>query len=133
MAGKTGPDGTGKTGPERAFPGSASDDDLDRRRRRLDAALAAQRQERAAEGASTGSRSSAGYAVAFRLSSEFIAAIAVGIGIGWMIDRLAGSSPWGLVVFLLLGFAAGVLNVLRASGLVAGFGESRRGTGGNEK
>ena len=35
-----------------------------------------------------------------------------------MIDRLAGTSPWGLLVFLLLGFAAGVLNLIRAAGVV---------------
>jgi ATP synthase protein I len=38
----------------------------------------------------------------------------VGAGIGWALDRLLGISPWGLIVFLLLGFAAGVANVVRA-------------------
>ena len=32
---------------------------------------------------------------------------------------MAGTSPWGLIIFLLLGFVAGVLNVLRSAGLVA--------------
>jgi ATP synthase protein I len=31
---------------------------------------------------------------------------------------LLGTSPWGMIVFLLLGFAAGVLNVMRAAGVV---------------
>jgi ATP synthase protein I len=44
----------------------------------------------------------------------------VGAGIGWLIDRWLGVSPWGLIVFLLLGFAAGVLNVMRSAGLIAG-------------
>ena len=44
----------------------------------------------------------------------------VGTGIGWLIDRWLGVSPWGLIVFLLLGFAAGVLNVMRSAGLIAG-------------
>lgn len=52
---------------------------------------------------------------AFRLASEFIAAIAVGAGIGWTIDWVFKTSPWGVVVLLLLGFAAGVLNVVRAA------------------
>ena len=34
--------------------------------------------------------------------------------LGWGLDRLAGTSPWGLIGFLLLGFCAGVLNVVRA-------------------
>ena len=38
--------------------------------------------------------------------------------IGWLLDRWLGISPWGLIVFLLLGFAAGVLNVMRAAGVV---------------
>ena len=36
---------------------------------------------------------------------------------GWLLDRWLHISPWGLIVFLLLGFAAGVLNVMRVAGL----------------
>ena len=61
-----------------------------------------------------------GYARGFRLSSELVAGVVVGAGIGWLIDRWLGISPWGLIVFLLLGFAAGVLNVMRTAGVVAG-------------
>src|SRR5271156_1156304 len=60
-----------------------------------------------------------GYARGFRLSSELVAGVVVGAGLGWLIDRWLGISPWGLMVFLLLGFAAGVLNVMRSAGLVA--------------
>jgi ATP synthase protein I len=55
----------------------------------------------------------------FRLSTEFVAGIVVGAAIGWLLDRWLGISPWGMIVFLLLGFAAGVLNVMRAAGVVA--------------
>jgi ATP synthase protein I len=61
-----------------------------------------------------------GYAKGFRLSSELVAGVVVGAGIGWLIDRWLGISPWGFIVFFLLGFAAGVLNVMRSAGLVAG-------------
>jgi ATP synthase protein I len=61
-----------------------------------------------------------GYAKGFRLSSELVAGVVVGAGLGWLIDRVLGISPWGLIVFLLLGFAAGVLNVMRSAGVVAG-------------
>lgn len=37
--------------------------------------------------------------------------------LGWLLDRWLGTSPWGLMVLLLLGFAAGVFNVMRAAGL----------------
>jgi ATP synthase protein I len=57
-----------------------------------------------------------GYARGFRLSIELVAGVLVGAGIGWALDRWLGTSPWGLMVFLMLGFAAGVVNVIRAAG-----------------
>ena len=53
----------------------------------------------------------------FRLSSELIAGVVVGAVIGWGFDRLLSTSPWGLIVFFLLGFAAGVVNVIRSAGV----------------
>ncbi|MEJ8473481.1 AtpZ/AtpI family protein [Roseibium algae] len=63
--------------------------------------------------------STSGYGQAMKLSSEFIAGIVVGCGIGWLLDQWLGTTPFGLIVFLLLGFVAGVLNVLRSAGYVA--------------
>jgi ATP synthase protein I len=57
---------------------------------------------------------SSGLARGLRLSTELVAGVLVGAGIGWGLDRWLGISPWGLIVFLLLGFAAGVVNVVRA-------------------
>jgi ATP synthase protein I len=54
----------------------------------------------------------------FRLSTELVAGVLVGAAIGWLLDRWLGISPWGFIVFLLLGFVAGVLNVMRAAGVV---------------
>ena len=54
-----------------------------------------------------------------RLSAEFVAGILVGAALGWLMDRWLKTSPWGMFVFLLLGFAAGVLNMMRAAGVVA--------------
>lgn len=58
------------------------------------------------------------FGLAVRVSSDFIAAIFVGGALGWFLDSFAGTSPFGLVILLLLGFAAGVLNVMRTLGLV---------------
>lgn len=125
MADKNRPTGTGRTGGD-AEP-SFHDDDLERRRRALEAGLATRRPDRGqGEEAASAGRAS-GYGQAFKLSSEFIAGIAVGTGLGWMVDRLAGSSPWGLIVGLLLGFGAGILNVLRSAGTVAEFGQGGKG------
>lgn len=94
-----------------------SDADLSRRLDSLSRELDAERQERAA--AERPSRSDGGqYGYAFKLASEFVAGILVGAGLGWGLDRLAGTSPWGLIGLLLLGFVAGVANVVRAAGRV---------------
>jgi len=58
------------------------------------------------------------FARGFQLSTELVGGVLVGALIGWLLDRWLGISPWGLIVFLLLGFAAGVLNVMRAAGVV---------------
>ncbi|NJO54468.1 MAG: F0F1 ATP synthase assembly protein I [Bacteroidales bacterium] len=65
---------------------------------------------------------SAGYARAARLSSEFVGGVLVGGGLGWLIDRVLGISPWGMIVFVMLGFAAAVLNVMRAARTSGGAG-----------
>jgi ATP synthase protein I len=56
-------------------------------------------------------------AVGLRLSSELVAGVLVGAALGWGFDRLLSTSPWGLIVFLLLGFVAGVVNVIRSAGV----------------
>jgi ATP synthase protein I len=99
------------------------DDDILRARlEKLTDALAAQhRDERKAsatsqeqEGAET-SPAALGNVLnlAFRVMSEFIAAVIVGAGIGWGLDRVAGTSPIFLIVFLLMGAATGFWNVYR--------------------
>jgi ATP synthase protein I len=62
-----------------------------------------------------------------RLSSELVAGVLVGALLGWLLDRWLGISPWGLIVFLLLGFTAGVLNVMRAAGVTTYGGPDRQG------
>jgi ATP synthase protein I len=55
----------------------------------------------------------------FRLSSELIAGVVVGAAIGWGFDRLLSTSPFGFIVFFLLGFVAGVVNVVRSAGVAS--------------
>jgi len=59
-----------------------------------------------------------GFARGMRLSAELVGGVVIGFVFGWLFDRWLGTSPWGLIVFLLLGFAAGVLNVMRSAGVV---------------
>jgi ATP synthase protein I len=69
------------------------------------------------EGGDGAARASA-MARGFQLSSELIAGVIVGALIGWGFDRLLSTSPWGLIVFVLLGFVAGVVNLVRSAGVV---------------
>jgi ATP synthase protein I len=59
-------------------------------------------------------------AIGFRLSSELIAGVIVGALLGWGFDRFLSTSPFGLIVFVLLGFVAGVVNVVRSAGVAQG-------------
>jgi ATP synthase protein I len=68
-------------------------------------------------GSGDGAARSSAMARGFQLSSELIAGVVVGALIGWGFDRLLSTSPFGLIVFVLLGFVAGVLNVIRSAGV----------------
>ncbi|WP_208435114.1 AtpZ/AtpI family protein [Bartonella phoceensis] len=57
-------------------------------------------------------------AYAVKLSSEFLGSVIVGAVLGLGFDKIAGSLPWGLIFFLFLGFAAGILSILRSVGYV---------------
>ncbi len=60
--------------------------------------------------------SASAFARGFRLSSEFVAGVLAGAGLGWAIDHWLRTSPWGLILLTMLGFTASVVNLIRASG-----------------
>ena len=68
-------------------------------------------------GSGNGAARASAMALGFRLSSELIAGVVVGALLGWAFDHLLSTSPWGLIVFVLLGFIAGVVNVVRSAGV----------------
>lgn len=98
-----------------------SSKELRARLERLSGALEAQRRERQAQEQARGRDESSSspaalgnmLSMAFRVLSEFVAAVLVGAAIGWGIDWLAGTSPLFLILFVLLGAAAGFWNVYR--------------------
>ena len=57
---------------------------------------------------------------ALRLSTELVAGVAIGGFIGWALDRLFGTAPFLMVVFLFLGAAAGIMNVVRTANSMQG-------------
>lgn len=57
---------------------------------------------------------------AWRMVIELVAGLGIGFGIGLGLDRLLGTTPILLVVFILLGFVAGVKTMLRTAAEMAG-------------
>jgi ATP synthase protein I len=55
-----------------------------------------------------------------RAASEFVSAILVGLGIGWALDRALRTNPAFLIVFFMIGVAAGVWKVIRLTSPKAG-------------
>lgn len=82
----------------------------------LSSRIAAEKSERAeAAKPSTSYRGASDYSKGYRLASEFVAGVLVGALIGYGVDYVAGTLPLFLIVFLLLGFGAGILNMSRAA------------------
>lgn len=55
-----------------------------------------------------------GMAYGLRMASELVGAVLVGGAIGYFLDQWLGTTPWLFLIFFFLGFAAGIVNVLRA-------------------
>jgi ATP synthase protein I len=103
--------------PENAPPKELGD--LSERLKDLSGRIAAEKSERAeSQKPSASLEGAAGYAKGYRLASEFVAGTLVGGLIGYGFDWLFGTLPFGLIVFLLLGFGAGILNMARAANRV---------------
>lgn len=60
-----------------------------------------------------------GLSFALRIGVELVAALMVGVGIGLLLDHWLGTRPWMLLLFFVIGAAAGILNVFR---VMAGYG-----------
>jgi ATP synthase protein I len=57
--------------------------------------------------------------LAFRVSVEIVSAVAIGVAIGWFADDYFDTRPWLMLLFIVLGGGAGILNVYR---MASGFG-----------
>lgn len=60
-----------------------------------------------------GSPAGSAMSLGLRAGGEFVSSVILGLGIGWVLDRALGSNPVFLIVFFLLGVAAGIWNVIR--------------------
>ncbi len=94
------------------------------------------RDDAAAEGAPLG-----GLGFAVRIGVEMVASLAVGAGIGWLLDQWLGSGPWLMVIFLILGMGAAMMSVYRVMmglGSAVGYGaaeddDKKPGSGSGSK
>lgn len=103
---------------------SSDDEALKMRLNKLTKALDEKRQDTEETSQASQSASNAGIGKAmgtgFRVASELAAAILVGGFLGWLIDYWAGTSPWFLLIFLMLGTVAGFWNVYKLAALPTG-------------
>ena len=59
--------------------------------------------------------SSSNLGVAFKMSTEMVAAVVVGTIIGFILDNWFGTKPWLILIFFFVGVVAGILNVIRSA------------------
>ena len=52
---------------------------------------------------------------AFKLSTELVAAVAVGTIIGFIFDKTFGTKPWFILIFFFVGVVAVITNVIRSA------------------
>lgn len=90
----------------------SSDDRLDDLEKRLEKARS---ERQPAKGTLSLTGPLSGFGAAFRMGTELLAALIVGVGFGLMLDHWLGTAPWMMIVFFFLGSAAGILNVYRAA------------------
>ena len=53
--------------------------------------------------------------MAFKMSTELVAAVLVGTIIGFILDNWFGTKPWLILIFFFIGVIAGILNVIRSA------------------
>jgi ATP synthase protein I len=57
--------------------------------------------------------------------------VILGAALGYGVDSLLGSSPWGFLLGFVLGLAAGMINVFRAAGVGAAARDDAAAKSGN--
>jgi len=101
-------------------PDDESQEALQRLQQRLDA-LTAERKPN--EGAEPSAEASVGEG--YKLLGEVIGGVVGGLGLGWLVDRLAHTTPFGMVAGLLLGTAASAYAAMKSG--------SRKSAGGRDR
>ena len=93
---------------------SSEDSRLTSLEERLDRAEAVEAQ-RTAVAASP--ETDANYRLGNRVLAELLGGIGGGALVGWVIDRFAGTAPWGLLIVLFLGIVVAFRNIFRIANI----------------
>jgi ATP synthase protein I len=107
-------DGKGQR-PERGEISPEDREAIRQRSEELGRKLDALKSQRAGAEVPAGELQQSAYGPAFKFAGELIVGVVVGGGIGWALDKQFGTAPWLMIVLVVLGFAAGLLNVVRAA------------------
>ena len=70
--------------------------------------------DKAAEDAANAARGKA-MGLGFSIAAQLVAGVLIGGAGGYFLDRWLGTTPWLMVVLLVVGFAAGIMNVVRTA------------------
>ena len=92
---------------------SQPDDDSREALKRLDERLNSFKAGSAPQGQADGTAERS-MAEGYRLLGEIIGGIFGGVGLGWLFDHFAHTTPFGMLIGLLLGFAAAVYTAVRS-------------------
>ena len=101
--------------------GKGEDRDLHERLEKLSGAIEKKRLESAetvkrdAEQSAIGGETGKAMGQGFRMLAELVSGVLVGAIIGWQLDQWSGMSPLFLIVFLILGVAAGFWNMMKSA------------------
>ena len=60
-------------------------------------------------------QNSSSIGAAFKLSTELVAAVAVGTITGFILDKTFGTKPWLIIIFFFIGVIAGIINVIKSA------------------
>ena len=64
---------------------------------------------------SKNNKSNSSMGTAFKMSTELVAAVAVGTIIGFILDNWFGTKPWLILIFFFVGVIAGIMNVIKSA------------------
>ena len=59
--------------------------------------------------------SGSNFGLAFKISTEMVAAVLVGTIIGFILDNWFGTKPWLIIIFFFVGVIAGIMNVIKSA------------------